>query len=124
MSVFQQCQDVMAEYLKMREQGVSQEDACKGLEGVLREVFPLSKFGPRCLECDDSGWRERVCWANQRCGREWCAKAHPAHEHAYLEPCGCPAGDRHRARLARGDEALAAVGKVTKKPRSFTRFGA
>lgn len=114
----------MQEYHRMRAEGVSHDDVCRGLEAIVREVFPLSKYPPRCLTCDDTGLRDRTCWAEQRCGRQKCIEAHPSLEHAYVVPCDCPAGDKFRRKAVTDTDQLAQVGKVTRKPRSFSRFGA
>jgi hypothetical protein len=85
----------MLAYLGMRREGVSREDACQGVEAVLRGSWskPVTKFPPRCDLCDDSGWLFRTCTDGMRCRRESCHKKHPASEHSYVEKCGCVAGD-------------------------------
>jgi hypothetical protein len=117
--------EAMGEFERMRSEGVSREDACRGIEAVLREVWPHrpSKFAPRCGECADTGYREMVCWDQQRCGREVCAM-NPEKQHAYVVPCECPAGDRIRPKFRTSDDDLAAVGRTMKrKPRGFSRLG-
>ena len=117
---------VTVDYLAARAAGVSREDAVKGIEAVLRDVWPvrkLSKFQPACAQCDDTGYVERTCSRDLRCGRERCHKQHPAWEHAYVEPCGCPAGDKKRTRQRSTEDALAAVGKTQKKRGSWPRVG-
>jgi len=115
--------DAMDEFHRMRAQGVSRDDAVKGLETVLRDVIPQSRFpDSRCAGCDNTGWRETVCTHQRRCGRESCSLAEPSWEHRYVVPCECLHGDRHRPKPARGgDDALVAVGKT--KKRGFTRLG-
>lgn len=116
----------MTEYHRMREQGVSREDACKGLEAVIREVWPkgTTKFPPTCEVCEDPGWIERTCWAEQRCGRKVCVDRHPSFEHAYVEPCHCLQGERHRRKVRTVEDQLAAVGKTTKrKPGGWRQVG-
>ncbi len=115
--------DVIALYLRARSEGVSREDGIRGVEEELRAAWPksVSKFKPACDECDDTGWREMVCWDRQRCGRKVCA-ANPEKQHGYVVPCECPSGDRMRSRTRSTDDALVSVGKTQKK-RSFSRFG-
>jgi hypothetical protein len=121
--IARQLTKAMGDYHRMRTEGVSREDACRGLELVLRDAFQLSKFPPACLECDDSGWREMACWSEQRCGRRLCATAHPAHEHRYVVPCDCSAGDKHRPKRYAPEDEIARVGRMPKRKSGFTRFG-
>lgn len=116
--------DVIALFLRAREEGVSREDGIRGIEEELRAAWPktVSKFKPACDECDDTGWREMVCWDRQRCGRKLCA-ANPERQHAYVVACECAAGDRMRRRQRTTDDDLAAVGKTAKKRGGFSRFG-
>lgn len=121
----QQGFDCIDQYLVMRKEGVSREDAVKGIEAVLRAIWPkaTTKFYV-CEACGGTGWRLMSCWDGQRCGRELCIRRHPAWEHSYVVPCDCTAGDRFRPRAAAPEDELAAVGKTPKrKPRSFSRFG-
>ena len=116
----------MVEYDKMRKDGVSREDAIRGLEAVLRDSWPFktTQFPAQCDVCDDTGFREVTCWAEQRCGRKRCAHEHPAFEHAMAVPCDCTAGDRHRAKSGYTGEAIAAVGRRQKrKPQGWTKVG-
>lgn len=117
----------MRDYHQARAQGVAQEDACRGLEAVLRDAWPLppTRFAPACDTCDDVGWRIRSCWHEQRCGRPRCARSHPAHEHPYAVPCDCAAGDKFRRRSgdAAPEAAIIAAGRTQRKPRGFSRFG-
>lgn len=117
-------QEAMRQYLAAREQGVSREDGIRGIKEELRGAWPksVSKFTPTCHDCDDTGWRELVCWERQRCGREVCAK-NPERQHAYVVPCDCERGDRKRKRTITTDDQLAAVGKTQPKKRGFTRLG-
>lgn len=68
-------QSAMDDYLAMRAAGVSREDACKGLEGLLRALIPIQRtWNYDCEACLDTGfapfvdergrrWTERcVCW--------------------------------------------------------------
>jgi hypothetical protein len=115
----------MGLYLTARDQGVSREDAEKGLELEIRGCWPkgVSKFAPQCGSCDDTGWTEHTCWERHRCGREVCAK-NPERQHLYVEPCGCANGDRMRKKIRTTEDALAAVGRTAKKRSgSFSRIG-
>jgi len=113
-------------YVQMRSEGVSLDDACRGLEAVLRGAWPkpATKFPAQCEACEDGGWRFRTCADQMRCGRMWCANQHPASEHTYVEPCGCVAGDRHQKRIAQVDDEIAAAGRMAKrKTRGWSAVG-
>lgn len=117
-------QGAMAEYLRMRDQGVSREDGIRGLEEELRGAWPksVSKFKPICDACEDTGYREMVCWDQQRCGREVCAK-NSERTHPYVVACDCAEGDKKRDRkhLMTPDDALAQVGRTQKKRQRIWR---
>lgn len=117
---------VMADYLAARAEGVSREDAVKGIEEVLRaeSIFRVSKFQV-CEECGAGGWRVTYCTHNRRCGREKCSMAEPEWEHSYAVYCDCEAGVNLRANHARKSvqDDLASVGKTRRKPRGFTPIG-
>lgn len=106
----------MGLYLQARRDGVSREDAEKGLELEIRGCWPkgVSKFAPVCSHCGDTGWMEHTCWDQHRCGREVCAK-NPERQHLYVEPCACQKGDRLRAKVATQDEATARAGRTAKR---------
>lgn len=116
-------QHAIQQFLDARSQGVSREDACKGLEAELRGAWPKapSKFSPDCSECDGTGWHEHTCWSEQRCGRERCARQHPAWEHVYVTPCGCVRGDSHRQRVAAVEDALTAAGRTQRRKKASWR---
>jgi hypothetical protein len=115
---------VMRDYEGARAAGVSREDAVKGIEEVLREVWPgkVTKF-PACDGCDGTGWRLCYCTDALRCRRELCTRRHPAWEHTYVVPCECEKGDKFRPRLVQPDD-LGDVAK-TRKRRSggWSRMG-
>lgn len=123
----QKMQEVMRDYLKARESGVSREDAVLGIEEVLRAEWPRkpSKF-KTCDGCDDTGWHLMFCTHEMRCQRPVCQEKHPAWEHTYVVPCDCAKGDPFRRSGLRPerslDDELSGVGK-TKKRGGFTRFG-
>jgi hypothetical protein len=54
--------EAVAEFRRMRREGVSVQDAAKGIEYVLRDAWPVTipEDDPRlhraCLTCDDTGW--------------------------------------------------------------------
>jgi hypothetical protein len=113
------------QYLDAIGQGVTREDASKGLELELREAWPksVSKFKPACDSCDDTGYIDRVCWDRHRCSREVCQR-NPERQHAYVEVCHCPKGDAKRPKQFTPDDAISGAGRTAKKkPRGFTRFG-
>lgn len=110
------------EYLHMRAEGVSAEDACKGLEPFLRELFRTTKFTPTCDACDDRGVIFGRCTDTDRCGAKFCA-LNPEVEHSYARPCVCGHGDRFRQRNKPSpDDAIVAAGK-TKRKTGFSRYG-
>lgn len=115
----------LREYFTMRAAGVSREDGVKGLEAVLRDAWPQrpSKFAPSCLACDDTGWYERICSDEMRCGREFCYRRGSAHQHTYATPCDCARGDAHRPRVHTPESELASVGRSKPKQRKFSRMG-
>ena len=116
--------EAMDDFRTARSEGVSREDGIRGIEAVLRDVWPkeASKFAPKCSTCDDTGWRELFCDDRMRCGREWCAKR-PETQHAYVEPCHCAEGEKKRKRTWNGSEHIGAVGRTAKKRGSFSRIG-
>lgn len=125
MSRFEQkMREVMREYLAARAQGVSREDAVKGIEEVLRAEWPrrTSKF-LTCAGCDGTGWHLTVCTHDVRCQRQTCQEKHPAWEHTFVVPCECDKGDPFRPRLVQPDD-LGDVAKTRKRRQgSWTRFG-
>lgn len=124
MSLAKELWGAMTEYHKMRAAGLSRIDAVKGLETVLRALWPLppTKFEPRCQNCEDTGYSQRLCWDQERCGRKFCAN-HAEYEHPYVEPCFCLSGERHKARTASAADVAASLGKVSKPKRGFSRMG-
>ena len=116
-----QLTEAMNEYVRMRSEGVSREDACRGLEHVLLDVFPRTKFGPACSTCDDIGWRETTCTHRMRCGRQWCSLTEPAWEHLYVVPCDCPRGERRREQPKVAEDEIAAVGRTQRRQRKGWR---
>jgi hypothetical protein len=119
--------EVITDYLKARESGVSREDAVKGIEEVLRAEWPkrLSKF-ETCAGCDDSGWRLTECVHGMRCNRYRCGIAESSWYHEYVVPCECQKGDKFRRSgmvpQRSPDDDLSSVGK-TKKRGGFARLG-
>lgn len=117
LSVFERTmRAAMGLYLKAIKDGMSREDAARGLEEEVRGAWmkPTSKFAPDCGSCDDTGWVEHACWDGHRCGRETCAR-NPERQHLYVEPCGCVKGDRMRAKVRSTEDAIAAAGRTTKR---------
>jgi hypothetical protein len=117
--------EVMDDYDAMRKAGVSQEDAVKGIEAVLRAIWPkpVSKFSDVCEVCGDTGYQEHTCWHEHRCARDRHRDWHPAQEHAYVSPCDCQRGDRFRPRPYAPQDEIAAVARSKAKPKGFTRYG-
>ena len=104
----------VGEYLELRKQGVSREDASQGFVPLLRQFF-RTRPARACPSCDGSGLRVTVCTHGMRCGRFNCSRSETTYEHEYVVPCDCPAGDGRRPREASPEDALAAVGKPGKK---------
>lgn len=117
--------DAMDEYHRMRSEGVSVEDACRGIESVLRSCWPkpISKFPPLCEDCHGTGYRDRTCCDRLRCQREKCNHAHASFEHRYVETCHCTAGDRFRPTQHEPEDAVIAAGRGRKKPRGWSSVG-
>jgi hypothetical protein len=115
---------VIGQYLEARRQGVSREDGIKGIELELRAAWPkaVSKFTVDCSACDDTGYVEHTCWDQHRCGRQVCAR-NPERQHAYVEPCHCPKGDRKRKRAPQQATDIAAAVKTQRKRGGFARIG-
>ncbi len=120
-------QKVMDDYREARAAGLTKEQAVPGIEAVLRSVWPkrATKFPPTCDACEDTGYMEHTCWAQQRCERPFCNTAHPGHEHQYVTPCSCPKGDGPggRTRKAQLDEIGEAMKVRPRKRSGFSRFG-
>lgn len=115
----------MDEYHAARKAGMSREDACRGLEAVLRDVWPkpTTKFPPQCEACQGTGYRDMTCWHEQRCQREICHTAHPSFEHGYVVTCECTAGDKFRPVSQQPDDVVAAAGRMPRKrkPQGWSR---
>ncbi len=121
--------ECMRDYLKARSEGVSQEDGIRGIEEVIRAVWPKrpSKFQPACPACEDVGWRVLECVDGARCLRTACVIKGSGWFHDYVVPCDCAKGEKFQRsgqerQRAYGDDDLASVGK-TKKRKGFSRFG-
>lgn len=123
-------QACVRDYLAARSQGVNQEDAIKGINEVVRAVWPArrSKFPLTCTICDDIGWRIVECHHGLRCGRERCSWADESWTHTFAVPCGCAKGDPFRRSgqrpRATPDDDLAAAGKTKgrKRLKGFSRI--
>ena len=116
----------MTQFDDMRKAGVSFEDACRGIEAELREVWPgrTTKF-QQCPGCGDTGYQERSCVHSMRCSRLKCAHAEASWEHAYVTPCDCPRGDGFKGKgPANPEDMLAAVGRRKKPaPKGWSQGG-
>lgn len=44
-----------------------------------------------CRTCHDTGWTERTCTQQHRCGRKFCGQLGEKHEHSYYSACVCRA---------------------------------
>lgn len=104
----------------MRAQGVSREDVAKGLESVLRSVWPSPRgetWHFECEQCRDTGFEAFVCptrpCASQKvrpCG------AGVGYEHTYVVPCPCRAVNRtfKRRHEAEPEDVIGAAAQVGK----------
>lgn len=120
-------QDAITDYLKARDEGVSREDALKGLEAVVRSCWPRGRnreWKYLCDTCDDTGWEYRECRPYRRC--------QPKHDdwpsertHTYVTPCQCEKGDRFRKRAHQLDQEqeLTQIAKRKKASGGFSRIG-
>jgi hypothetical protein len=118
--------EAMKEYLGMRTQGVSRDDALRGLEGVIREIWPKGRereWTFYCQVCSDIGYELTDCRHLKRCGRKFCAHKDDEWEHRYAVPCGCVKGDRFRAKAYSAEDAIEKASKARKTKRGFTRAG-
>ena len=113
-------------YLGMRKQGVSREDAIKGLEVVLRDVWPkqVTKFPANCDACDDTGYVEKICAPYVRCERQTCQRKGDEFQHRYVVLCHCDKGQAMaRAQVRKYAEPEVGIGKVGKPKKSWQRLG-
>jgi len=122
------CMDAMDQYRAFRSQGVSREDAIKGLETVLRDVWPknVSKFPPSCDACEDTGYIGKVCAPYVRCERQNCQRHGEDWQHRYVVMCHCEKGEafkRAELRKHAHDEPEITIGKVNKPQPSWKRLG-
>lgn len=121
--------EAVSEYLHFRSKGVSREDGIKGIEAVLRDVWPkrVSKFSAQCDACDDTGFEPHTCQPYARCGSKFCERKGDEHQHTFVRFCQCEKGQafaRNNARKRSGEAALAeTIGKVTKPKPSWKRLG-
>lgn len=115
---------VMDAYLTARSQGVQRDDAIKGIEFSLRDVWPkpTTKFAPACAVCDDVGLEERICRLYQRCERAFCERRGEEWEHRYGVACSCVQGARFRPHVREGS-SLEQAGKVGKRKRGWAKVG-
>jgi len=81
-----QMTSAMDEYRRMRVEGVSQADAVRGLEYVLRQVIPQTSHGPRCRRCDDTHWEHVACQGSPSAS---CGRVRPHDEHECVRRCVC-----------------------------------
>lgn len=116
----------MREYHRMRDEGVSREDAIRGVEIELRDSWPLRRIARAepCVGCGGTGWRLTSCDYSLRCQRENCQSTPPEWTHPYVVPCDCELGDRFRPSANANFDPLASVGRSKKKKeKTWTRLG-
>ena len=119
----------------MKDDGASLEDCHTYLERVLRLSWPKARTEPwhyLCDDCNDTGWRLRVCAAGCRCDgistrtddarqkpmayKRLCVSDDEEYTHEYVEPCRCAAGDARLSKPIAHVEDFARAGKVTSRP--------
>jgi hypothetical protein len=119
--------ECMNAYRDARAQGLERADAAKGIEHVLREMWPkpASKFGPTCQACGDTGYEEYVCRQWARCERHSCQRKGDDWQHTYVRVCECVKGQGFaRAAMRKTQpDTTETIGKVTKPKRGFSRMG-
>lgn len=117
--------ECMEAYHVARKQGVERADAAKGIEAVLRDLWPkaVTKFPPQCDVCDDLGYEELICRPYARCQRERCQPRGESWQHRYVTPCSCPRGERMRPRVYQPEEVAASLGKVSKPRKGWRQVG-
>lgn len=124
----------------MKDDGVNLEDRHMYLERVLRLSWPKARTEPwhyLCEDCNDTGWRLRVCSAGFRCDgistRTDDARQKPRaykrpcvsddeYTHEYVEPCQCAAGDKYHSRPNAKVENFERVGKVKSRPQRLGKW--
>jgi hypothetical protein len=107
---------------------VSRADAVKGLEAVIRAVWPArpSRFPPLCPTCDDVGWQLVRCTHARRCGRWRCSGAEEAWTHTLVVACPCPKGDPYRRSgtrpVERPEDAVEAASHTRRRRGGLSRL--
>jgi len=109
-----------------RAAGVPFEERIKGLEGLLRGVWPQTRpWHYACEACADTGLVLSVCRAGARCPgmstrdgkayRRLCASdPESAYTHDFGRPCSCATGARFREKAKPTPEDFTAAGKMTR----------
>lgn len=107
----------------LKAQGVSGKDLDKGLEAVLREVWPKGQGDPNdprwalCAECNGYGLVMHDCPGDATCGRY---QTHAPHD--YGTPCWCDKGRRFREKPKPEASEFTDAGKTPKRS-GPSRFG-
>lgn len=106
---------------ELKAQGVTGAELDRGMEGVLRELWPkphgrTEPWHDQCGNCRDYGLEMIDCPGDATCGFR---KPHPPHE--FGRPCWCPKGNRFRDQPSPTDTDP--VKRAAKSPRQLTRFG-
>lgn len=117
-------QECMAGYHQARANGLERDDAAKGIELAIRDLWtrPTTKFGPACQACEDTGYEEHVCRPYKRCERATCHTKGDEWQHWYVTPCACVKGLRFAPKIVTAETAAAGVGKVSRPKKGFSRF--
>ncbi len=105
--------EAMTLWDQLKVNGVSLEDRQRGLETVLREVWPQTRaWHYLCPACDDVGLAMVWCPGDVTCGRRT-----PHLPHDFGEPCVCPRGARFREKPKPTPDDFAAAGKQKRMTR-------
>lgn len=96
-----------------RDAGVPLTERLKGLEAVLRSVWPsVREWKYVCNECHDTGLRMGICPGDATCFRH---KAHLPHD--FGRPCWCSKGSRFQVKAKPDPSDFQAAGRTSKPSR-------
>ena len=105
--------EAMVIWDQMKADGMSLVDRVKGLEAVLRDVWPFTReWKYICSNCNDYGLSMGNCPGDATCGRH---KPHLPHE--FGTPCWCELGRRFREKPRGGPDDFKAAGRTSKPSR-------
>lgn len=112
---------------KMKADGVTGDDLNRGLEGVLRDMWPkphgrTAPWRLLCEKCNDYGYEYFQCPGDHTCGpnpaKHEDRKPHAPHE--FVRPCFCAKG---RTMLEKREHTPDDATTQAAKPKKMTRWG-